>query len=282
LPKPFRLYSKRNARTAASLAHATKPERGTDILRVENVSKTFGGLRAVDNVSLRVGTAEVVALVGPNGAGKSTLFDVISGLAPVSSGTVRLQDEAIEGLQARAIARRRLARTFQHAHLRADMTVLENVAIGGHLRGSTGTFRAALRLNRTDEAALLSEAAGHVERLGLAAFADEPAGSLALGQQRIVEVARALMADPILVLLDEPAAGLRYQEKQHLASVIDDMRKAGIAVLLVEHDLDFVTRIADRVVVLDFGTKIADGTANEVTRNQRVIEAYLGKRRAAA
>ena len=162
LPQSLRLYSKLNARTAASLNYATKPERGTDVLRVENVTKTFGGLRAVDNVSLRVGAGEVVALVGPNGAGKSTLFDVISGLAPVSSGEVRLLDEAIHGLPASAIARRRLSRTFQHAHLRADMTVLENVAIGGHLRGSAGILHAALRLDRAEEAALLSEAASHL------------------------------------------------------------------------------------------------------------------------
>jgi branched-chain amino acid transport system ATP-binding protein/branched-chain amino acid transport system permease protein len=282
LPQWLRLYSTLGARRAPRLPNAPKPAAGSDILRVENVTKNFGGLRAVDNVSFSIATGELVALVGPNGAGKSTLFDAISGLSPLSSGNIRLGDEPVEALPARSIARRGLSRTFQHAHLRADMTVLENVAIGGHLRGTGGVFRAALRLDRAEEAALLSEAASKLRQVGLADVMNEPAGNLALGQQRVVEVARALMADPIVVLLDEPAAGLRYEEKQHLASVIHDMRRAGIAILLVEHDLEFVTQIVDRVIVLDFGTKIADGSVKDVIYDKRVIEAYLGKRWATA
>ena len=156
------------------------------------------------------------------------------------------------------------------------MTVLENVALGAHLRSAGGMLRAALRLDRAEEARILTAACANLERLGLREAADAPAGSLPLGQQRIAEVARALTADPIIMLLDEPAAGLRYQEKRELAGAIEDMRARGIAVLLVEHDLEFVAQVADRVVVLDFGTRIAEGTPAEVVRNKRVVEAYLG------
>jgi branched-chain amino acid transport system permease protein len=240
------------------------------------VAKNFGGLRALDGVDFSVSAAEVVALVGPNGAGKSTLFDIVSGLTPLSSGAVTLMDKRIEGLDARAIAERGMARTFQHTHLRSEMTVLENVALGAHVRSTGGMLRAALRLERAEEASILNAAYGNLERLGLAAAVNAPAGSLSLGQQRIVEVARALTADPIIMLLDEPAAGLRYQEKRELAAAIEDMRARGIAVLLVEHDLEFVAQVASRVVVLDFGTKIAEGTPAEVVSNKRVVEAYLG------
>lgn len=282
MPAKVRLYSRLGRRSARPLTQSAKPVAGTRVLQLENVTKNFGGLRAVDNVTFSVGAGEIVALVGPNGAGKSTLFDLMSGLAPLTSGTITLLDERIEGRPARAIARRGLSRSFQHTQLRGDMTVLENVALGGHLRSRNGTLRAALRLDRQEEAALLSEAAAHAENLGLGAALNVPAGTLALGQQRIVEVARALMADPVIVLLDEPAAGLRFREKQELSSAIREMQRRGISVLLIEHDLEFVGAIADRVIVLDFGTRIAEGTPEAVIRDPRVIEAYLGSPRAAA
>jgi ABC-type branched-subunit amino acid transport system ATPase component/ABC-type branched-subunit amino acid transport system permease subunit len=276
MPLSVQLSSQRTTAAAGSLPSRTQPAPGTPVLRVDGVAKNFGGLRALDGVDFSVSAAEVVALVGPNGAGKSTLFDIVSGLTPLSSGAVTLMDKRIEGLDARAIAERGMARTFQHTHLRSEMTVLENVALGAHVRSTGGMLRAALRLERAEEASILNAAYGNLERLGLAAAVNAPAGSLSLGQQRIVEVARALTADPIIMLLDEPAAGLRYQEKRELAAAIEDMRARGIAVLLVEHDLEFVAQVASRVVVLDFGTKIAEGTPAEVVSNKRVVEAYLG------
>jgi branched-chain amino acid transport system permease protein len=282
MPKSLQLHSRLTELTAAELPSAAKPCRDTEVLRAEKISKYFGGLRALHEISLNIRAAEVVALVGPNGAGKSTLFDLLSGLSQPSSGTICLLGERIDGRSARSIVKGGLARTFQHAQLNEDMTVLENVALGGHLRVKSSLGSSALRFDRRKEAALLAEAAVQIERLGLAGLMDEPAGSLALGQQRIVEVARALMADPMIVLLDEPAAGLRFGEKEALAAAIDAMRKRGIAVLIVEHDLDFVSRIADRVIVFDFGTKIAEGAVDAVLNEPQVIEAYLGRPRNAA
>jgi len=169
-----------------------------------------------------------------------------------------------------------ISRTFQHVKLVPDMTVLENVAIGAHLRGSAGALASMFRLDRSDEARLLAEAARQIERVGLADQIDQPAGSLSLGQQRIVEIARALCVDPMLLLLDEPAAGLRHLEKQRLAGLLRQLRDGGMSVLLVEHDMGFVMDLADRVVVLDFGTKIAEGTPQAIKTNPQVIKAYLG------
>ena len=169
-----------------------------------------------------------------------------------------------------------IARTFQHVKLVPDMTVLENVAIGAHLRGHAGALASMFRLDRADEAKVLAEAARQIARVGLADQIDQPAGSLSLGQQRIVEIARALCVDPNLLLLDEPAAGLRHMEKQQLATLLRALRDGGMSVLLVEHDMGFVMDLADRIVVLDFGTKIAEGTPQAIKSNPDVIKAYLG------
>jgi branched-chain amino acid transport system permease protein len=261
---------------AAPLPARGKPAAGEPLLQVDAVRKAFGGLVAVNDVSFEIRAGDIVGLIGPNGAGKSTTFNLITGVLSLTAGRVTWRGQDISGMPSRKIARHGISRTFQHVKMIPEMTVLENVALGGYLRGSCGTVRAMLRLDRGEERRLFAEAERQLARIGMADRMHELAGNLALGPQRLMEIARALCTDPALLLLDEPAAGLRHKEKQALGDVLRQLKAEGMSLLLVEHDMDFVMGLTDRIVVMEFGTKLMEGTPAEVQASPAVRAAYLG------
>jgi ABC-type branched-subunit amino acid transport system ATPase component/ABC-type branched-subunit amino acid transport system permease subunit len=261
---------------AAPLPRREMPKAGTPLLAVERLMKRFGGLEAVNQVGFDVAAGEIVGLIGPNGAGKSTVFNLITGALPPDDGKISFLGRDITRFCQRRIAAAGIARTFQHVKLRSSLSLLDNVLLGTYLRTRAGFVGAALRLDRAEEARARFEAIRQLERVGLGDNPHDPAGNLPLGRQRILEVARALAADPALIILDEPAAGLSRPEKLTLADLLRALRKEGVTVLLVEHDVEFVMGLVDRIVVMDFGSKLVEGTPAAVRADPRVQEAYLG------
>lgn len=248
------------------------------LLEVKNLSKRFGGLQAVKDVSFAVREGMIKAVIGPNGAGKSTLFNLVSGFIPPDSGTVLFRDQPLQGTAPFQVAQQGIARTFQHIKLFPHMTALENVLVGRHVRGQAGFVAGMLRLpwTRHEERAFQEQARAAMELLEIAHLADIDATSLSYGQQRSVELARALASEPAMLLLDEPAAGLNMRETADLAKLITRIRGRGITVLIVEHDMSLVMGISDEVVVLSYGEKIADEAPLAVQKDPHVIRVYLG------
>ena len=261
---------------AADLPARSKPSRGESVLAVHKVRKQFGGLVAVNDISFDIAAGQIVGLIGPNGAGKSTTFNLVTGVLSKTSGQVRFRGQDISDLSSRLIARQGMARTFQHVKMIADMTVLENVALGAYTRSHSGVMASMLRINRSEEQSLMKEAQHQLERIGMGEYLHELAGNLAMGPQRLMEIARALCCDPALLLLDEPAAGLRHKEKQALIQVLRQLQSEGMSILLVEHDMDLVMEVCDHLVVMEFGTLLTQGTPAEIQASPAVRAAYLG------
>lgn len=249
------------------------------ILETKGLSKVFGGLVALDVLDMSVEAGKITAVIGPNGAGKTTLFNLITGVYPVSAGEIRFDGLPVNDTPTHKRAALGIARTFQNVLLFGNMTALENVMSGQHPRSRYGFLEAALHLpkSRREEETIALKAIKYLNLVGLGRYAQENALSLPLGQQKLLGIARSLATEPKLLLLDEPGAGLNTLEKRELSDLIRRISEMGISVLLVEHDMDLVMGLAQWVIVLDSGQKIAEGTASQIQKDRRVISAYLGE-----